>query len=488
MAWEAGRFRDDWPALRRLRGPAERVPLPEHRRTIDRREVAWLRITFHGAARQITGSAHLLEIDSKRILLDCGLFDSDRVDPNSPNRQFPFDPRSLDAVVVSHAHNDHIGRLPCLIRAGYAGPIFATPATADITNVMLRDSARIQREEVRNAHLKYPHIETPEPLFELADVEWMVERLRRLAYQEPLEIVPGVTLTYLDAGHILGSAIVQLDFRENGRPRRFVFTGDLGRRNTHLLPDPTPVRDVDILVSESTYGNRDLDPYDRLMKQLHAIVARATRLHSKIVIPAFSLGRTQRMVYCLQELFAVHKVRPIPIYVDSPLATRLTEIHRDHPSAYTPQARALMDKDPLYFGSKYVEFCASWDESRRLNHQNGPMVIVASAGMCEAGRIRHHLRHVVADPDNAIVIVSYQAEGTLGRRISEGVERVQIFDQWYDLNAAVYVLDGFSGHADRGDLGWWYETDGGQDRTRLPRPRRGRSDGGPHPHLAAICS
>ena len=273
--------------------------------------------------------------------------------------------------------------------------------------------------------------------------------------------MPGVTLTYLDAGHILGSAIVQIDFRENGRSRRFVFTGDLGRRNTHLLPDPTPVQNVDVLVSESTYGNRELDSYDRLIKQLHAIVARATRLQSKIVIPAFSLGRTQRMVYCLQELFTVHKVRPIPIYVDSPLATRLTEIHRDHPEAYTPFARSLMDKDPLYFGSKYVEFCGGWDDSRRLNHLNGPMVIISSAGMCEAGRIRHHLRHVVSDPDNAIVIVSYQAEGTLGRQISDGVERVQIFDQWYDLNAAVYVLDGFSGHADRGDLGWWYEQTGG---------------------------
>jgi metallo-beta-lactamase family protein len=197
------------------------------------------------------------------------------------------------------------------------------------------------------------------------------------------------------------------------------------------------------------------------MKQLHAIVARATRLHSKIVIPAFSLGRTQRMVYCLQELFALHKVRPIPIYVDSPLATRLTEIHRDHPDAFTPQARGLMDKDPLYFGSKYVEFCATWDDSRRLNYQNGPLIIIASAGMCDAGRIRHHLRHVVSDPDNAIVIVSYQAEGTLGRQISEGVERVQIFDQWYDLNAAVYVLDGFSGHADKNDLASWYEQTGG---------------------------
>jgi metallo-beta-lactamase family protein len=431
------------------------------RSTADRREVVWLRITFHGATRKITGSAHLLEIDSKRILLDCGLFDSDRIDPNSPNRQFFFDPRALDAVIVSHAHNDHIGRLPCLIRGGYNGPIYTTPATGDIANVMLRDSARIQREEVRNAHLRHPHIETPEPLFDLVDVEFVVDRLNRLPYNQPAEVVPGVTLTYFEAGHILGSAIVQLDYHENGRPRRFVFTGDLGRRNTHLLPDPTPIQNIDILVSESTYGNRELDPYDRLMKQLHAIIARATRLQSKIVIPAFSLGRTQRMVYCLQELFAVHKVRPIPIYVDSPLSMRLTEIHRDHPDAFTPQARGLMDKDPLYFGSKYVEFCATWDDSRRLNHLNGPMVIIASAGMCEAGRIRHHLRHVVSDPDCAIVIVSYQAEGTLGRQIAEGVERVQIFDQWYDLNAAVYVLDGFSGHADQNDLAWWYGQTGG---------------------------
>jgi metallo-beta-lactamase family protein len=420
-----------------------------------------LRITFCGATRQITGSAHLLEIGSYRLLLDCGLFDSERIDPNSPNRHLAFDPRTIDAVIVSHAHNDHIGRLPCLVKAGLNGLIYTTPATGDITSVMLRDSARIQREEVRNAHLRHPHIETPEPLFDLFDVEWVVERLRRLRYNESHEVVPGVTLTYLDAGHILGSAIVQIDFTENGRSRRFVYTGDLGRRSTSLLPDPAQVRDIDILVSESTYGNRELDPYDRLIKQLHAIVARATRLQSKIVIPAFSLGRTQRMVFCLQELFAVHKVRPIPIYVDSPLAMRLTEIHRDHPDAYTPHARSLMDKDPLYFGSKYVEFCASWDDSRRLNHLNGPMIIISSSGMCEAGRVRHHLRHVVSDPANAIVIVSYQAEGTLGRQLSEGVERVQILDQWYDLNAAVYVLDGFSGHADRNDLAAWYEQTGG---------------------------
>ena len=420
-----------------------------------------MRITFHGAAQQVTGTAHLLEIGRSRILLDCGLFDSNRLDPESPNRQFAFEPRELDAVIVSHAHNDHIGRLPCLVRAGYRGPIYCTRATGDITSIMLRDSARIQREDLRNAHFRNPQGEPIEPLFELADVEWVVELLQRLPYDEPQEILSGVQLTYLDAGHILGSALVQLEYDENGRRRRFVFTGDLGRRNMGLLPDPTIVKGIDILVSESTYGNRELDPYDKLIKQLHAIVARATRLQGKIVIPAFSLGRTQRMIYCLQELFTVHKVRPIPVYVDSPLALRLTDVHRDYPQAYAAAARRLMDKDPMYFGSKYVEFCASWDDSRRLNYLPGPMAIIASSGMCEAGRIRHHLKHVVEDPDNAIVIVSYQAEGTLGRELAEGVERVQILDQWHDLNAAVYVLDGFSGHADRNDLAWWFEQTGG---------------------------
>jgi len=420
-----------------------------------------LRITFHGAARQVTGSAHLLEIGGYRILLDCGLFDSNRVDMDSPNRRFTFEPRDLDAVIVSHAHNDHIGRLPCLVRAGYKGPLYTTAATGDILSIMLRDSARIQREELRNLNTKNPDGVPIEPLFELTDVEWVVEQLHRRPYAEPLEILPGISLTYHDAGHILGSALIQIDYRENGRDRRFVFTGDLGRRNMGLLPDPTVVKDIDILVTETTYGNRELDSYDKLMKQLHAIIARAIRLQSKVVIPAFSLGRTQRMVYCLQELFAMHKVRPIPVFVDSPLAMRLTDVHRDHPDAYTAAARRLMDKDPMYFGSKYVEFCASWDDSRRLNYLNGPMVIISSSGMCDAGRIRHHLRHVVEDPNNAIVIVSYQAAGTLGRQFAEGAERVQIMDQWLDLNAAVYVLDGFSGHADRNDLSWWFAQTGG---------------------------
>jgi metallo-beta-lactamase family protein len=348
------------------------------------------------------------------------------------------------------------------VRAGYRGPFYVTRATGDIVSVMLRDSARIQREDLRNYQLRGGGNGEPlEPLFELVDVELVVDRLVRVPYGETVEPVEGVALTYHDAGHILGSAIIQLDFCEGGRDRRFVFTGDLGRRDMGLLPDPAIVKDIDILVTESTYGNKELDPYDRLIKQLHAIVARATRLQSKVIIPAFSLGRTQRMVYCLQELFAVHKVRPIPVYVDSPLAMRLTDIHRDHPEAYTPFARKLMDRDPQYFGSKYVEFCASWDDSRRLNHLSGPMVIIASSGMCEAGRIRHHLRHTVEDPDNAIVIVSYQAEGTLGRKLAEGVDRVEIMDRDYDLNAAVYVLDGFSGHADRNDLAWWFEQTGG---------------------------
>jgi metallo-beta-lactamase family protein len=425
------------------------------------REERRLRITFHGAARQVTGSAHLLEIGSHRILLDCGLFDSDRTSPDSPNRHFTFDPRSLDAVIISHAHNDHIGRLPCLARAGYNGPIYATPATGDILALMLRDSARIQREDARNAALANPDGPHIEPLFEPHDVEWVMENLRPLPYETPEQVVPGVTMTYRDAGHILGSAMVQLDYKEAGRDRRFLFTGDLGRRDMSLMPNPTIVGDIDILVAESTYGSKTLDPYDKLIKQLHAIVARATRLESKIIIPAFSLGRTQLMVYCFQELFALYKVPPIPVFVDSPLATRLTEVYRDHPESYTAASRKVMEKDPRLFGSEQVHYCMTWEDSRRLNHVQGPAIIIASSGMCEAGRIRHHLRHNVEDPDNAVVIVSYQAEGTLGRAISEGQERIKIMDQWYDLNAAVYVLDGFSGHADREDLAWWFAQTGG---------------------------
>ena len=345
-------------------------------------EDARLRITFHGAAKQVTGSAHLLEIGPHKILLDCGLFDSDRIDPLSPNRNFSFDPRSLDAVIVSHAHTDHIGRLPCLVRAGYRGPIYVTRATADITSVMLRDSARIQREDLRNGSLKTAGSDPLEPLFELTDVEFVVEQFKRLPYSEPIEILDGVKLTYHDAGHILGSAIVQIDYVEDGKPRRFVFTGDLGRRNMGLLPDPTPIQDIDILVSESTYGNKELDPYDKLIKQLHAIVARAIRLQSRIVIPAFSLGRTQRMVYCLQELFAVHKVRPIPVYVDSPLALRLTVIHREFPEYYTPEARRLDGQGPRSTSAprRTSSLARTWDDSRRLNYQPGPMVIIARAG------------------------------------------------------------------------------------------------------------
>jgi metallo-beta-lactamase family protein len=439
-----------------------------------------LRITFHGAARQVTGSAHLLEFGDRpfRVLLDCGLFDIDRMSPDSPNRHLSFDPATLDAVVVSHAHNDHIGRLPCLVKAGYRGPFFATPATADITGVMLRDSARIQLEDSRRGSTNPYFAESrprpdsaraglaldtrpAEPLFELLDVERVVDALARVPYGQSHEVVPGVSLLFHDAGHILGSAQVELKYREKGRDRRLLYTGDLGRPRSGLLNDPATIRDIDILICESTYGNRDLDSYHILMRKLHAIVARATRLRSKIVIPAFSLGRTQRLVYCLLSLFATRKVKPIPIFVDSPLATRLTEIHREHREAYTPDSLRVMDREAMLFDSPFLNYCVRWEESRRIHHLDGPMVIISSAGMCEAGRIRNHLRHTVQDPDNAVVIVSYQAEGTLGRQIAEGVEAIEIKGRSYELNAAVYVLDGFSGHADRNDLAWWFGETGG---------------------------
>jgi metallo-beta-lactamase family protein len=427
-----------------------------------------VRITFHGAAKQVTGSAHLLEIGDRRILLDCGLFDSDRMSADSPNRVLSFDPATLDAVVVSHAHNDHIGRLPLLTRAGYRGPIYATPASADILNVMLRDSARIQREDARKAvaaaYAEGRADEEPpeiEPLFELHDVEWVVDLVQRLPFDEPFALFDGITLTFRVAGHILGAAIVQLDIKQEVGKTRLVFTGDLGRRDMGLIPTPDAVKGIDILITESTYGGRKLDSVETMMKQLHAIIARATRLRSKIVIPAFSLGRTQRLAYCIQELFDVQKVKPIPVYVDSPLSLRITDIYREYPAAFTKSARRVMRKDPEFFGSPHIQYCRTWDDSRRLNNLDGPLIILSSSGMCEAGRVRHHLRHTVEDPNNAIVIVSYQAEGTLGRQIAEGAEEITIMDQSYDLNAQVYVLDGFSGHADQDDLAWWYEQSGG---------------------------
>jgi len=420
-----------------------------------------LRISFHGATRQVTGSAHLVQVKDRRILLDCGLFESDRFNPASPNRHLPFEPDAIDAVVVSHAHNDHIGRLPFLVKSGYKGPIYVTPPTADILGIMLRDSARIQREDARQALFRDPEAEPLEPLFGPLDVEEVGERLVRLPFQETTEILPGIELTYENAGHILGSAIVRLDCREGASRRRLVYTGDLGRRAMGMLRDPSVVREIDVLISESTYGGKELDTYDLLIRQLHAIVLRAIRLRSKIIIPAFSLGRTQRMIYCLLELFHQHHVRPIPVFVDSPLATRLTEIYRLHPDYFDEPSRRLLQTNGTFFHSDLVQFCPTWDDSRRLNSMEGPMIVIASSGMCDAGRVRHHLRHAVEDPDNAVVIVSYQAEGTLGRKLTEGPERITILDREQDLNAAVYVLDGFSGHADHNDFAWWYEQTGG---------------------------
>lgn len=345
------------------------------------------------------------------------------------------------------------------MRLGFNGVIYATHATADITGVMLRDSARIQKNEF--AFARSSDVDTaPDPLFELIDVEMVIDRLYRLPCSSSTEIFPGLSLTFHDAGHILGSAIVDLQFREDGRDRKFVFTGDIGRRDAGLMPDPTIVSGMDVLISESTYGGRVLEPYPVLLKRLHAILARAQRLRGKVIIPAFSLGRTQRMIYCLQELFYRYRVKPMPIYVDSPLANRLTDIHRDYPEAFTPEARRLMDRDASYFGSKYVHPCLTWDESKSLNHVSGPMVIIASSGMCDAGRVRHHLLHGVEDEDNAVVIVSYQAEGTLGSHLVNGHKHLHILDRPVDVKCPVYVLDGFSGHADAQDLAWWYSQTG----------------------------
>ncbi len=425
-----------------------------------------MKITFCGAAQTVTGSQHLVEVNGHRILLDCGLYQGRRDEARKRNTHFHFDPRRLDCVILSHAHIDHSGNLPTLVANGFRGPIYCTSATKDITAVMLMDSAKIQQEDAAflNKHKRRRGEPTIEALYGTEDAERTIEQLRSKKYFEPFEPLRGVSVTFWDAGHLLGSAIVQMDLNEPhspDRPRRLVFTGDLGRRGLPILRDPMTVRDVDILISESTYGDHVHDEVnhlnDRLAESLHKIVER----RGKVIIPAFSLGRTQNVVYFLNQLFGQGKLPRVPIYVDSPLSVKLTDVYRDHEECFDAETWRIMLDDRDVFGFFGLTYISSAEESRKLNREDGPFVVIASSGMCEAGRVLHHLRYSVSDPKNAILIVGYQAGDTLGRRIAERQPRLRIMDDWFDLKADVYQIDGLSAHADRNDFQWWYEATGG---------------------------
>jgi metallo-beta-lactamase family protein len=424
-----------------------------------KRKESNMKITFHGAAQTVTGSQHLLEVNGKTIMLDCGLFQGKRKESFERNRSELIKSRSLDCLVLSHAHIDHSGRIPCLVRNGFAGDIFCTSATRDLCAVMLMDSAFIQEKDVEfvNRRRQRKGQRLFEPLYTKADVAKAMEQFVGLSYNRRHQLFPGIHLTLVDAGHMLGSAhvILDIDDRDSGRQRRLVFSGDIGRPDIPIIRDPVPISDgTDILIMESTYGNRLHPAYPESEKELKRIVNETVSRGGSLLIPAFAVGRTQQLVYALHKLHNDRAIPDLPIFIDSPLATRTTEIFRLHPEDYDAEIREflLTDDDNNPFGFGGLKYTQSVEQSKALNSMKVPAVIISSSGMLEGGRILHHLRNRIEDPRNTILFTSWQAPNTLGRRLAENEKVVRIYGEEYRVKAKVEVLAGFSGHADRDGL------------------------------------
>lgn len=414
-----------------------------------------MELQFIGAARTVTGSMHLVRANSKQILLDCGMFQGKRADTYERNRNFPFDPSTITAVVLSHAHIDHAGNLPNLVKHGFRGSIYCTPATADLCRIMLMDSGHIQEKDVefvnkRRAKKKLPPIE---PLYEMEDVQPTLDLLKEIPYRTEFEVTTGVKGIYRDAGHILGSASVHLTIEEPGkRPFHLGFSGDVGRPNLPILRDPEFMGNVDALICESTYGGKLHAPAEESSQKLLEVVRRTMERGGKIIVPAFSVGRTQELVYELNNLKNAGKLPDIPVFVDSPLSMKATEIFRRHPECFDDETNAILKTDDDVFGFERLHFIRDVEESKALNERKGSCMIIAASGMCEAGRIVHHLTNNIENADNTVMIVGYQAEHTLGRRIVERNPEVSIFGEMKRLNCEVAVLNSFSAHADNNEL------------------------------------
>jgi metallo-beta-lactamase family protein len=417
-----------------------------------------MKITFCGAAGEVTGSQHLIQCGKLKILLDCGLFQGRRAETRHKNETFFHDPSNLDAVILSHAHIDHCGNLPNLYGHGFRGPVFCTDATADVADIMLRDSVHIQEEDARHLDKHRPrNLPRIEPLYTEKEVRGIIREFECKSYGQWHQLFPELRLRFRDAGHILGSAIVELEFQEKAETRRVVFTGDLGRRDLTLLKDPELVPGCDILISESTYGNRIHPPAADLKARLLSIIQRAAASGGRVVIPAFSLGRTQQIVFLLNQMHSAGELPEIPVFVDSPLSNRLTEIFRRHTDLFDDEVQQWIQIEADPFSFPGLTYIASQAESMELNHKSGAYIVIAASGMCETGRVLHHLKHSVEGPQNTVVIIGFQAEHTLGRRIVEKRPYLKIYDREYALRAQVEILNGLSGHADASDFKWWYE-------------------------------
>ena len=410
-----------------------------------------MRINFHGAAHTVTGSQHLLEINGHRLLLDCGLYQGKREESYSRNLNFAYDPRKVDAVVLSHAHIDHCGNLPNLVKNGFDKKIYATRATVDLATIMMADSGRIQESDAEFVNKKrLAKNEKPiDPLYTEADARQAADLLRGVDYGQSFEPIPGVVSKFSEAGHILGSASVLLEIEEGGRKVRFWFSGDIGRFKLPLLRDPIlPDTPVDYLLMESTYGDKKHNDPTAAFEEFHDIVSRTVKRGGKVIIPAFAVGRTQELVYHLNRMMTENSVPRVPVYVDSPLAVNASNVFRKHPEVFDAETRKFVEEarhPALDF--KMLTYTQSVEESKALNLRTDPMIIISASGMAETGRILHHLRNNIENPKNTICIVSWQAPFTLGRRLADREKQVKIFGEPYTVNAEVATIGGLSGHA-----------------------------------------
>ena len=414
-----------------------------------------MKFQFIGAAQTVTGSCHLLELNGKKILLDCGLFQGRRKEAFEINKNFSFNPADIDLMLLSHAHIDHTGNIPNLVKQGFAGPVYATNATIDLCQVMLRDSAHLQERDVRfvNKRRAKQKKNLFEPLYALEDVEKAMSKFIGIQYDMAIEVAPGVKATFRDAGHILGSAGILIEADENNKSFRIGFSGDVGRNETPVIRDPNILTDLDILIMESTYGNRLHPITEEVEEEVVQVISKVVQRGGKIIIPAFAVGRTQLLVYILHKLFDQNRIPMFPIFVDSPLAVNVTEIFRLHTECFDRETyRVFIDNYQDPFGFNRLTYIRDVEKSKALNDFDGPCMIISASGMAEGGRILHHLKNNIENSNNLILFAGYAAQETLARKIMDGADEVNIFGEPYKVKAEIKKMDYFSAHADQKGL------------------------------------